>query len=162
MERTAVIIKPDAVQRNLVGKIITMFEEKGFKLVGLKMLTLSQSVFEALYADIAGRSYYEQTNEFMRSGPCVAILIEGPDAIRKAMDLCGPSDLSIAEGWTVRGRFALWTGCDVIHRSDSIEQAAEATRLLFKENDIQKYQKVDECFMNESTWKQKVKRGENE
>lgn len=126
-----------------------MFEEKGFKITGLKMFTLSQQAFEILYSDIADKPYYQQTKEFMLSGPCIGIILEGLDVLQKAMDLCGPSDLSKAEGWTIRGKFALWTGCDVIHRSDSIEEVEKAIRIIFETKDIHQYRKIDEYFMHE-------------
>ena len=152
MERTVVILKPDSIQRNLVGKIITMFEEKGLKIVGLKMLTLSQKVFEILYSHIIDKSYYQQTQEFMMSGPCIAIILEGPDAIQRVVTLCGPSNLNETEGYTIRGRFALWTGCDVIHRLHSAEEIEKTINLIFKTDDIHQYQKIDERFMYESNW----------
>jgi len=87
----------------------------------------------------------------MLSGPCIGITLEGPGVIQKAMNLCGPSDLSKAEGWTIRGRFALWTGCDVIHRSDSAEKAEKAIKFIFEPKDVHQYQKIDAHFMHEQT-----------
>jgi len=151
LERTVVILKPDAIQRSLIGKIITMFEEKGFKITGLKMFVLDQQTFEVLYSDITDKPYYQQTKDFMLSGPCIGITLEGPGVIQKAMNLCGPSDLSKAEGWTIRGRFALCTGCDVIHRSDSAEKAEKAIKFIFEPKDVHQYQKIDAHFMHDQT-----------
>lgn len=152
MDKTVVILKPDAIQRNLIGKIITMFEEKGFKIIALKMFILSQKAFAVLYSNIADKPYYQQMQDVMLSGPCIGIVLEGLDAIQKAMKLCGPSDLNQAEAWTIRGKFTLWTGCDVIHRSDSVEEVKKAMELIFGEKDICQYQKIDEYFMSEAAW----------
>ena len=156
IEKTAVVLKPDSVQRDIVGRIITTFEEKGFKIAGLKMFVMNMKIFEVLYEDIRDQPYYQQTQEYLLSGPCVAIVLEGLDAVERIKSICGCSDLSMVEGWTIRGRYALWTGCDVIHRSDDIEHANKAIDLIFDQHEIIEYRKYNEHFMSETAWNGKT------
>jgi len=152
IEKTAVILKPDSIQRDIIGKIITIFEEKGVKIIGLKMFLMNEQTFKVLYSDIADKPFYQQTQEYLLSGPCVAIILEGLDAVERIKSICGCSDLKKAEGWTIRGKFAQWTGCDVIHRSDNLEHANKAMELIFDKKDIFEYKKNNEHFMSETAW----------
>lgn len=147
-----IILKPDAVQRGIIGKVITVFEEKGFKISGLKMFLMDERTFEMLYEDISQKAFYQQTKNYMFSGPCIGIILEGLSAVEQAYNICGCSDLNKTEGWTIRGRFALWTGCDVVHRSDSPEQAEKTIELIFSKDEIINHSKGDEQFMSESAW----------
>jgi len=133
MERTFLMIKPDGVQRRLVGEIIGRFENKGLKLVGLKALTPSQSLAEEHYAVHRDKPFFPGVVSFITSGPVVASVWEGPDAISLARKLMGATKPSDAAPGTIRGDFANSVEQNLIHGSDSPETAATEIKLWFPE-----------------------------
>lgn len=136
MQRTLVILKPDAVKRGLIGEIIMRFERKGFKIRGLKMMKLSRELAEKLYDIHKGKSFFEDLVNFITSGPIVAIILEGSNAVEVVRRMIGPTDGRKAPPGTIRGDYSLDIGMNVIHAADSSERAEYEISILFNENEI--------------------------
>lgn len=131
MERTFLMIKPDGVQRRLVGEIIRRFENKGFTLAGLKMLTPSRDLAEAHYEVHRGKPFFESVVGFISSGPVVAMIWEGPDVIALSRKLVGATKPADSQPGTIRGDYASTTEQNLIHGSDSPENADQEIQLWF-------------------------------
>ncbi|WP_418791356.1 nucleoside-diphosphate kinase [Phosphitispora sp. TUW77] len=140
MERTYVMIKPDGVQRNLVGEIISRFEKKGFKIVGLKMLQLDRAMAEKHYEEHIGKSFFEALAAFITSGPVVAMVIEGKDVVSTVRAMNGATNPANAGPGTIRGDYAIEVGRNVIHGSDSVDSAAREIAIYFTEQELCEYQ----------------------
>lgn len=130
-ERTLVLIKPDGVARNLVGEVLTRIERKGFTLVGLELRTLDRATAEAHYAEHAGKPFFTDLVDFITSGPLVAAVIEGPDAIAQWRAMMGATNPVTAAPGTIRGDLATVMQENVTHGSDSPESAAREVALFF-------------------------------
>jgi nucleoside-diphosphate kinase len=130
-ERTFVMLKPDAVKRKLIGRIIQRFEDKGLEIVEMKMLTLSKEMAEEFYKMHKGREFYERLIKFMTSGRIVAMVVEGENAISIVRKMIGKTNPVEAEPGTIRGDFALSTPNNIIHASDSKESAEREIKLFF-------------------------------
>lgn len=143
MERTLIILKPDAVQRRLTGKVIQRFEDKGFKIVGLKMMRISDGLARRHYAPHEGKDFYEPLVVFMTSAPVVVLLLEGKNAIEIARRMMGKTFGSEADPGTIRGDFGLSNRFNLIHGSDSPEAAERETELFFAPEDIMDYDGAD-------------------
>jgi nucleoside-diphosphate kinase len=139
MERTLVLIKPDGVQRGLVGEIIGRFERKGLKVVGLRFLDVSRALAERHYAVHAGKHFYDGLVEFITSGPVVAVALEGPDAIATVRRLVGSTMPNEAEPGTIRGDLAISGLRNLIHPSDATETAVTELALWFGSGDLLDY-----------------------
>ncbi|MCQ6253937.1 nucleoside-diphosphate kinase [Methanocaldococcus sp.] len=135
-ERTFVAIKPDAVKRKLIGKIIERFENKGFEIVAMKMIKLNKELAEKYYEEHKGKEFYERLINFMTSGRIVVMVIEGENAISVVRKMIGKTNPSEAEPGTIRGDFALSTPDNVIHASDSKKSAEREIKLFFKDDEI--------------------------
>jgi nucleoside-diphosphate kinase len=133
MERTFVMVKPDGVQRNLVGEIITRFERKGFTLVGLKMLKVSRELAEKHYDVHRERPFFGGLVEFIISAPVVAMAWEGDGVVAAARKIIGATNPLTAELGTIRGDFGVSIGRNIIHGSDAIETAQTELNLWFGE-----------------------------
>jgi nucleoside-diphosphate kinase len=140
MERTLIILKPDAVQRGLMGKIITRFEEKGLQIVGLKMLTITPELAARHYVPHVGKPFYEGLVRFMTSAPVVVMALEGQGAIEVCRKMMGATFGFKAEAGTIRGDYGVSTSFNLIHGSDSAESAQAELTLWFKDEELQKYQ----------------------
>jgi nucleoside-diphosphate kinase len=140
-ERTLLLIKPDAMQRGLVGDILTRFEHKGFKIVGLKMLRISK---ELSREHLVSKPFYPDLEKFMTSQPIVAAVIEGKEAVDVTRLIVGPTNASKAPGGTVRGDFSNSTSRNVIHASDSKETAEKEIRRFFKPEELFDYRLHEE------------------
>lgn len=134
MERSLVLIKPDAVERNLVGKIISMYEEKGLKIAGLKMETISRDFAAEHYKEHIGKVFYDSLIDFITKGPLCAMVLEGDNAIEKIRKINGSTDPAKAEEGTIRRLFATSTRENCVHASDSAESAKREIELWFKDN----------------------------
>jgi nucleoside-diphosphate kinase len=132
MERTLVLVKPDGVQRGLVGEILGRFERKGLKVVGLRLLTVPRDLAERHYAVHAGKHFYDGLVEFIISGPVAAIALEGPDAIATVRRLVGRTMPNEAEPGTIRGDLGISGLRNLIHASDAPETAASELELWFE------------------------------
>ncbi len=149
MEKTFVMIKPDGVQRNLTGEIISRFEKKGFKIVGLKMLQMDRTIAEKHYAEHIGKPFFEGLVSFITSGPVVAIVLDGKNAIATVRAMNGTTNSANAEPGTVRGDFAIEVGRNVIHGSDSAESAKREIAIYFTDEELCEYKKVLEQWIYE-------------
>ncbi len=138
-ERTFVMIKPDAVQRLLVGEIINRLEKKGLKLAALKMIKISPGLAARHYAEHQGKSFYESLMAFITSGPVVAMVWEGDQAVGVVRKLVGETDPQTAAPGTIRGDLAMFTGNNVVHASDSPDSASREIGLFFREEEICSY-----------------------
>ncbi|TVQ43617.1 MAG: nucleoside-diphosphate kinase [Gloeocapsa sp. DLM2.Bin57] len=136
MERTFIMIKPDGVQRNLVGEVIRRFENKGFTLVGLKMLQPSRELAEKHYAVHKERPFFQSLVDFITSSPVVAMVWEGEGAIASARKIIGATNPLNAEPGTIRGDYSVNVGRNLIHGSDAPETAQEEIALWFSETEL--------------------------
>ncbi|MEI6222545.1 MAG: nucleoside-diphosphate kinase [bacterium] len=146
MEQTLVILKPDCLQRNLVGKVIERFEQKGFKLIGIKMMELSDVILEEHYSHVKDKPFFPKIKSFMQSSPCVVLAWQGIAAVRVVRQLCGITKARDANPGTIRGDFALSQQYNIIHASDSVETAKTEIKRLFKDAELFSYQKIDFDF----------------
>jgi len=139
VERTFVMVKPDGVERGLVGEIIRRIENKGFKLVGIKMLKLSQEMAEHQYAEHRGKPFFQELVDFITASPVVAMVWEGNgviEAVRKLMGKTNPLD---AEPGTIRGDFGIYISKNIIHGSDSPQAAAREIEIFFHPDELVEY-----------------------
>jgi len=136
IERTVVLIKPDGMQKYIVGEIISRFEKAGLKLVGLKMIMLTEDILKVWYAHHADKPFFPQLVQDMMATPVVAMVLEGEGAIQKVFDICGPTDPAEAAPGTIRKDFGESKPKNVVHRSDSAEAAAKEVGLLFRSEEI--------------------------
>jgi len=135
-ERTFIAVKPDGVQRGLVGEIIKRFEQKGFKIVGLKFLQATKEKAEAHYAEHKGKGFFKGLVEFFASGPLVAIVFEGEDVIASGRKIMGATKPKDSNPGTVRGDFGVNMGRNIIHGSDGPESAKHEIANWFTESEI--------------------------
>ncbi|MGL5922479.1 nucleoside-diphosphate kinase [Chroococcidiopsis sp.] len=136
MERTFLAIKPDGVQRSLVGEIIRRFEAKGFTLVGMKFMKVSRELAEQHYGVHRERPFFQGLVEFITSGPVVAMVWEGDGVIASARKMIGATNPLTAEPGTIRGDFGVNIGRNIIHGSDAPETAQQEVNLWFKEEEL--------------------------
>jgi nucleoside-diphosphate kinase len=147
MQRTLILLKPDCVQRRLIGTLIQRFEQKGLRLVGLKFVQASRDLAEKHYAVHKGKPFYESLLTFLASGPTVAIAWEGREAVAVGRALMGATDGTKSPPATIRGDFALSIQNNLIHGSDSPETAALEIALWFSANELVSYQPVDAAWI---------------
>ena len=139
MERTLVVLKPDAVQRQLVGQILARFEQKGLKLVGLKLMAFTPALAAEMYAAHKGKDFYVPLIEFITAGPVVAAVLEGNSAVAVVRQMMGPTFGPDAPPGTIRGDFGLSRRYNLIHGSDSPEAAQREIALLFEPRELLDY-----------------------
>lgn len=136
MERTLVLIKPDGVERNLIGKIISIFEENGLRVVALKKTKLTKEQAKAFYSVHKDRPFYEDLTTYMSSGPIVAMVLEGEDAIKRTREIMGATDPKEAREGTIRKLFGLDKEKNTVHGSDSPESASREIPFFFSEQEL--------------------------
>ena len=139
MERTLIIIKPDAVQRGLIGRIVTRFERRGLRIVAMKMMHISKDLAERHYAIHKGKDFYESLIEYITSSPVVVMVLEGNDAIEIARRTMGATKPAEAAPGTIRADFGLEIGRNLVHGSDGATTAAFEVPLFFDEEEILSY-----------------------
>lgn len=144
MERTLILLKPDAVQRRLVGPIIERFERKGLKVIGMKLMQISDELAATHYEAHQGKPFYEGLVGFMTSGPVVALALEGNKAISVCRKLMGATFGCDAEAGTIRGDFGISNGFNLVHGSDSPEAAQRELELFFDSADLYQYDLIDD------------------
>lgn len=142
-EKTIVLIKPDAIQRGLVGEITSRFERKGLKLVGLKMMALDEVVLREHYAHIADKPFFGGLAKFMQSTPVVAMCWEGLQVVDTVRKITGITKAREAEAGSIRGDFAMSVACNVIHASDTAENAEKEVKRFFKSDELHEYDKSE-------------------
>lgn len=146
-DRTFLIVKPDGVQRKLIGKIIARWEAKGFKLAGLKFLIASKDIASEHYAEHKGKNFYDGLVSFIISGPIVVMVWEGKDAVAASRLMIGSTNPGISPPGTVRGDFALDMPRNIIHGSDSKEAAIREINLWFKSDELQSWESHDKKYI---------------
>ena len=142
-ERTLILIKPDAVQRAIIGKIIERFEQKGLRIVGLKMLTIDDTLVEEHYYHHKDKPFFNDLKKFMQSSPVVALVLEGVECIGAVRLITGITKSSEADAGTIRGDFAMSMASNIIHASDSKETAEKEIRRFFKSEELFNYGRCD-------------------
>ena len=149
LEREFVMVKPDGVKRRLVGETISRLERVGLRLVAIKMLQLTKAMAEKHYAVHKGKPFYEGLVKFITSGPVVAMVVEGKDAVQRVRKLVGATKPMEAEAGTIRGDFGMEIGRNVIHAGDSPENAKIEYSIYFKEAEIISNEVPDEEWIYE-------------
>jgi nucleoside-diphosphate kinase len=147
MERTLILIKPDAVQRSLLGEIINRFERKGLKILGLKMMQLEDAILEDHYSHLADKPFFGGIRDFMKSTPVVAMVLEGVDAVEAVRIIVGPTKGRAADAGSIRGDFSMSIQTNIVHASDSADNAKAEIARFFKDEEVFNYQKVDLNFV---------------
>ncbi len=143
-ETTLLMIKPDAVQRALIGRIISRIEEKGLQIIGLRMISLTDSMVDKLYDIHISKNFYSVLKSFILSGPIVAIAIQGKNAVKVVRKLAGITNSPEADPGTIRGDFGLDLTKNIVHASDEVERAQYELGILFRNNDLVDYELSNE------------------
>jgi nucleoside-diphosphate kinase len=133
MERTLILVKPDAFARGLTGEIVARFERKGLRLVAMKLMTISGELAERHYAEHEGKPFFGELVSFITSGPLVAIVLEGDSAVRAARQVIGATNPLEATTGSIRGDFAIAVGQNLVHGSDAEQSASREIALFFPE-----------------------------
>jgi nucleoside-diphosphate kinase len=149
MERTFAMVKPGAFQRGLVGTIISRFENRGLKLVGMKLLHITPELAAQHYGEHAGKPFYDSLVSYITSGPVVAMVLEGPQAISVVRNMMGKTDPLESAPGTIRGDFGLFLGKNIVHGSDSKASAKREIALFFKPEELVEYTRCDEKWICE-------------
>lgn len=153
MERSLVILKPDAVQRGLIGQIIERIERRGLRIAAMKMLRVSRELAERHYSEHKGKSFYEPLLAFITSGPAVALVVEGPDAIAVLRAMMGKTNAKEAAPGTFRGDYGLSNRHNLVHGSDSPESATREIALFFDPAEILEYRRDAEKWIDpDAAW----------
>ncbi|KAK2807124.1 nucleoside diphosphate kinase [Onygenales sp. PD_10] len=148
-EQTFIAIKPDGVQRGLVGPIITRFEQRGYKLAAIKLVTPSKEHLEKHYEDLSSKPFFKGLVSYMLSGPICAMVWEGKDAVKTGRTLLGATNPLASAPGTIRGDYAIDVGRNVCHGSDSVENAKKEIALWFKEGEVVSYQQSQASWIYE-------------
>ena len=146
-EKSLIIIKPDAVQRNLIGEITGRIERKGLKIIGLKMMSIEDTLLEEHYSHIKDKPFFPGIRDFMKSCPVVVMAVSGINAVSAIRLLVGPTKAWEANAGTIRGDFSLSTQSNIVHASDSIENGEIEIKRFFKEEELFSYEKIDTDFI---------------
>lgn len=143
MERTLIIAKPDAIQRGLVGEIVKRLEQKGLKLIGIKMISLDSAVLQAHYAHLVDKPFYADLEQFMKSSPVVVMACEGYECVNSVRIIVGATNPREAEAGTIRGDFSIGTGRNLVHASDSKQNGQIEVNRFFKDDELFGYDKSE-------------------
>lgn len=146
-EKTLVLIKPDGIQRGLMGEVIHRFERKGLKIIGCKMMSLDEALLREHYAHISDKPFFPGVAKFMSSSPVIALCLEGLEVVSAVRLLCGITKARAAEAGSIRGDLAMSNGCNVVHASDSVETATKEVPRFFKEDELFSYDKTEYVFV---------------
>jgi nucleoside-diphosphate kinase len=147
MQQTLILLKPDCIQRRLAGSILQRFEQKGLRLAAMKLVKAERSLAEKHYAVHAGKGFYESLLQFLTSGPTLALVLEGREAVAVCRNLIGATDGAKAAPGTIRGDFGLSVQNNLIHGSDSPENAALEIKLWFKPEELVSYTQTDASWV---------------
>lgn len=150
MERTLVLLKPDTVQRGLIGTIITRIENKGLTVSGIKMIQLTDEILREHYAHIADKPFFPGVAKFMKSNPVVALCITGEDAVTQVRNMVGATNCKVAEQGTIRAQFGNSMGMNLIHASDPAEDPEAEVIRFFGEAEVFAYEKVLNQYIYQS------------
>lgn len=149
MEHTFVMLKPGSIQRGLIGNIISRFENRGLKIIAMKMMTVSKELAEKHYAEHKAKPFYEDLVNYITSGPVVAMVLEGPHAISVVRNMMGKTDPLESAPGTIRGDYGLFTGKNIVHGSDSAPSAKREIDLFFAQEEFLSYKRCDEDWIYE-------------
>lgn len=149
IQKSFVMMKPDAVQRRLMGKILSRFEEKGLQIVAVKLMQINEDLAKTHYGEHADKPFFGSLIEYITSSPSLAMVIEGEEAISTIRKLVGATNPLEADFGTIRGDFAMDTGRNIIHASDSPDSAEREINLFFNEDEICDYEIVDNKLIYE-------------
>jgi len=150
LERTLVIVKPDGVQRGLVGEIVGRLERRGLKIVGLELRQIERPLAERHYAEHEGKGFYDSLVDYITSGPVVVAVFEGPDAIAVTRLTVGATRPAAAAPGTIRGDFGLTVGRNLIHASDGPESAVREVQLFFEDQELPSWSRDIERWVLDS------------
>ncbi|KYG58876.1 nucleoside-diphosphate kinase [Planococcus maritimus] len=148
MEKTFLMVKPDGVQRNVIGEIVSRFEKKGYHLAGAKLMQIPTELAEQHYGEHKERPFFGELVDFITSGPVFAMVWEGENVILTARQMMGATNPKDAAPGTIRGDFAVTVGKNMIHGSDSAESAEREIGLFFKEEELVSYEKTMNNWVN--------------
>lgn len=148
-EQTFVMIKPDAVQRGLVGEIISRFEKRGIKITAMKFIKVGRNLAEKHYGVHRGKPFFEPTVEYITSSPVVAMVLEGDNVIEMVRSMMGATNPLKAETGTIRGDYGQFIGRNLVHGSDGRETADFEINLWFKSEELADYKRIDEDWLSE-------------
>lgn len=148
-ERTFVMIKPDGVQRGLIGKIIDRFEQKGIKIVAMKLIQVSRDLAEKHYGIHKGKPFFEPTVNYIISSPVLAMVLEGNNVIQTVRIMMGKTNPIEAQPGTIRGDYGQFIGRNIVHSSDGPDTAKFEIDLWFRKEEIAEYTRIDEEWLNE-------------
>lgn len=142
-EKTLIIVKPDAIHRGLLGEIVTRFERKGLKIVGMKMIELEDALLEAHYAHIKDKPFFAGIKTFMKSSPVVVMALSGINAVSATRIIVGPTKGYDADAGSIRGDLSLSIQSNVVHSSDSVDAGKEEVKRFFKDTELFDYKRFD-------------------
>lgn len=146
-EKSLIIIKPDAVQRNLVGEMVLRFERKGLKIAGMKMMSIEDATLEEHYSHIKDKPFFPGIRDFMKSCPVIVMALEGINAVSSIRMIVGVTKGWEADAGTIRGDFSLSTQSNLVHASDSVENGEIEVARFFKSEELFSYEKIDTDFI---------------
>lgn len=147
-EKTLIILKPDTVQRGLVGEIVTRFERKGLKIIGMKMIQLEDALLEAHYAHIKDKPFFGGIKNFMKASPVVVMALSGIEAVSATRLIVGPTKAYEAAAGTIRGDFSLSMQSNIVHASDSVENGITEVGRFFSAEELFDYKRNDFDYIN--------------
>ena len=142
-DRAFVLVKPDGVQRGLIGTVVSRFESRGLKIVAMRMLRLDREIVERYYAEHVEKDFFEDLVSFITSGPVVAMVVEGTDVVSVVRRMVGTTDSKEASPGTIRGDFGISKQMNIIHASDSPESAEREIPIFFSDDEIQEFERID-------------------
>lgn len=148
-ERTFLMIKPDGVQRNLTSKIISRFEDRGYKLIGLKLVRPDKAHFEKHYSDLKDKPFFPGLIGYVMSGPVIAMCWQGTNIVKTARKMMGETKPQESNPGTIRGDYCIDVGRNIIHGSDSLESAEKEINLWFKPEELVQYERTSESWIYE-------------
>lgn len=149
MERTLILVKPDGVQRGLIGQVISRFENRGLKLIGMKFIQMSEELAKRHYAIHEGKPFYEKLVDYITSGPVVAMVWEGQDAVSAARATMGATNPVAAAPGTIRGDFGMEIGRNLVHGSDSPENGVTESETFFEEAELVAWDRSTDGWIRE-------------
>merc|ERR1712149_154507 len=148
-ERTFIMLKPDAVQRGLVGEIIKRFEQKGFKLVAMKMMHASEELLKEHYADLSSKAFFPGLVKYMNSGPVVPMVWEGLNVVKTGRVMLGETNPAASAPGTIRGDFCIQVGRNICHGSDAVESAKKEIALWFSPSELNDWKSCEQSWIYE-------------
>ncbi|MED6296401.1 MAG: nucleoside-diphosphate kinase [Chloroflexota bacterium] len=149
METTLILVKPDGVQRGLVGEVIGRLERKGLRISGLKMIQASEELANKHYGEHVGKPFFDSLVSFITSSPLIALAVEGESAVEVSRNLMGATNPKEAAPGTIRGDYGLTIGMNIIHGSDSLESAARELAIFFENSEILGYERAIDTWIIE-------------